>query len=161
MVFSSENPKVVVFEDVSPEFTMSPEPMGLEPMKKVMKKLAKYHALSFYMHHDSNGVANYVDGFFSEKMQEAIPMMQVSFNVLGDTVKSWGKEMEPISDKLIKLRPHFAEKLTRHFRVNPPGVGYNVLNHGDFHIKNLLFRYGQDGSVDAIRFVSEDKKFFN
>jgi Ecdysteroid kinase-like family len=45
------------------------------------------------------------------------------------------------------------ERGQRVFTAAPPG-GYNVLNHGDFFMRNMLFRE-MDGKVSDVRFVSK------
>lgn len=32
--------------------------------------------------------------------------------------------------------------------------GYNVLNHGDFHYKNMMVKQGGDKSIEDVLFVS-------
>lgn len=74
-----------------------------------------------------------------------------------EVLKTWGKEMEPIAEKLTALAPTLVTKLFKIYSANPAGQGYNVLCHGDFHLRNLLFKWADQEApeqcAEAIQFV--------
>lgn len=41
------------------------------------------------------------------------------------------------------------------FIPNKPGCGFNVLNHGDFHMRNILLKHDPEQRLKSIRFVSK------
>lgn len=56
-----------------------------------------------------------------------------------DELKTW-PGYEIYVEKFEKILKNFADLGKKHAEPNKAGEGYNVLNHGDFHIKNLMFK---------------------
>lgn len=133
---------------------MSEKPISFEHALKVFEKIAKFHAISLFMH-ENKGVsfAQFNEGFISKQFDGASIMLIESWTAFAHTIKEWGGEMEVIGEKLLKIIPTMYGKLGNLFQAN--NVGYNVLNHGDFHLKNILFRQGADNlqNWDLIRLV--------
>lgn len=134
-------------------------PVNFEKAQMIAKKLGKFHAMSFFLNeeHVAGAVTkSFTDGFFSEKLIGNWDFIYSNMEALIDLTRdgAWGDEMRQVAKKLVDLQPHFGEKMKQIYTVNPKGV--NILNHGDFHIRNLLFRYKEDESskFDAIQFVS-------
>lgn len=67
-----------------------------------------------------------------------------------DEVKTWDG-FETVHEKLEELFKKFEE---RGSKVYTPSVGYNVLNHGDFHYKNMAFKKDDIGKLSDVLFVS-------
>lgn len=156
MSFCSLKPNKIVFiDDLSPEYSIMKQPLNFETAAKVFTKIAKFHALSFYLHGNDNvSFAQYKEGFISDKIGPMIQMLQMMFGALGDIVKGWGGKMEVIGQKYKDLAPHLYDRLVKIFSA--PSSGFNVLNHGDFHIKNVIFKRkpGSEEDVEEIRLVS-------
>lgn len=133
---------------------MSEKPLDYESAIKVFEKIAKFHAISLFMH-DNKGVSleQFTEGFISKQFDGAAIMLIKSWTSFADTIKEWGSEMEVIGEKFLELIPTMYGKLGNLFQVNR--MGYNVLNHGDFHLKNILFRQGTENlhQLDPIRLV--------
>lgn len=134
-------------------------PVNFEKAQMIARKLGKFHALSFFLNKEHVAGADpssFKDGFFSEKLIGNWDFIYSNMEALIDLTRdgAWGDEMREVSKKLIDLKPHFAEKMKQIYTPDPKGV--NFLNHGDFHIRNLLFRYKEDDSskFDGIQFVS-------
>lgn len=130
-------------------------PVGFEKASLVAKKLGKFHALSWYLNYqqpEDNLLKSFRDGFFSEKLMKNWDFIITNMNALCELTQEWG--MDLVAEKLKALRPHFVEKLMKVYLPNPTGL--SILNHGDFHIRNLLFRYDQQdpSTYDAIYCVS-------
>lgn len=51
------------------------------------------------------------------------------------------------------FQKEFLGKALKTYTANPEGFGYNVLNHADFHVKNLLFKKNSEGGIDDFYFV--------
>lgn len=130
--------------------------VGFEQSKCIAAKLGKFHALSFYMDKEQpDGLCTtFKDGFFSAELTANWDFVDLNFNVLCEQIKNWGPEMILVADKMTAFKPVFIQKLQEIFL--PKAGGINVLNHGDHHIRNLLFRYDSNDSTkyDAIRCVS-------
>lgn len=154
MVFSCTDPNIIIFEDILPEkFEMIQTPLNKESLIMVMKKLGKFHALTYYMNDQHEEVENYKEGFVSGKLLANNTFLQDNFNAFADEIGLWRPKYTAVAEKLVKLKPTFVERLKPIYTVTKPGIGYNVLNHGDFHIKNMLFKKTENGSLDAVRFV--------
>lgn len=153
-------PKIIILEDITPdEFVMEKGPQSYDTVLKVLKKLAKFHALSFYMNdnHDEL-IANYTEGFMSERMKGNAAFVQQMMGLAIAVIKDWSKEMEQVAGRLAALMPTM---FSRMIKVYGPGTGYNVLNHGDFHLRNIMFKWmdGPEKSANDIRFVSGENNF--
>lgn len=143
--------KIVFINDLSPEFTMSDKPLDFAASAKVFEKIAKFHALSFFTNDDKSVCYDqYTDGFMSEAMRPMTGFLVQEFTSFAKTIKGWGGEMEEIAQKYFTLIPTVFDKVLNLFQANKNG--YNVLNHGDFHIKNILTRKEED-RVEDIRLV--------
>lgn len=154
-MFASLDPKIIVIKDLTPDqYAIIPDALEEENFALVLKKLGKFHGLSYYINGEHGGVDEYKDGFISRDKMNMMPMLQHTFNSVADGILAWGDKMVPIAEKLKAMQPHFAEKLFQIYTANSPSHGYKVLNHGDFHLKNLLFRSGDNPKVvEAIRLV--------
>lgn len=133
-------------------------PVELEKAEIIAKKLAKFHAHSYYLNSTGNPlVTTFKEGFFSEKIMQNWEFLNANTQVLIDLTKEWG--MEEVSQKLAALEPHLLTKLVNIYTPNYNGIA--VLNHGDFHIRNLLFQFGgSDGTtLEDVRFVSYTSKW--
>lgn len=69
-----------------------------------------------------------------------------------DVLKTWEgfDEYLPRLDKLIENIYKIGKAA---YAANKPGNGYNVLNHGDFHIRNLLVKINEKKRFESVRFV--------
>lgn len=154
MAYYSLDPyKIVFIEDISPEFTMSEQHLDFKTSVKVFEKIAKFHAISMYMHDQREPLEKYTEGFVSKQLAGTAGFIGQGLDSFADVIQGWGGEMEIAAKKLKSLVPNMYERLMKLFAVNKNGL--NVLNHGDFHIKNLLFRQQNSElkQVDPIRLV--------
>lgn len=148
LVYYSLKPhKVIVLKDISPEFVMHQRPLNLEESKLVFEKMATFHALSFSMGESHEPMKSYTHGFISNHLDGKSDFLVQNVMILAATLAEWGPEMEVAGKKLMALGPTIFEKLKTLYNKNPT-TGYNVLNHGDFHVKNILFR-NEAGSAIA------------
>ena len=80
----------------------------------------------------------------------------VTDTIFGDSIELFTEEVktwpgyEKYVPKLENLRRTFREKGIKTYSPNKAGFGYNVLNHGDFHIKNLMFQEDEDEGSEFI-----------
>lgn len=143
LLYHANNPApLIVLEDVSSKGFYNSHNYSIEYYWAIhaFKLLGKMHALSMILHQQNRELPEYKTGLFQ-------------FNLIGDGLFHMVQHMLPFIEKL-KTFPDFQEyvpklekiikdyntKLLRTFRVNPTDDGYNVLNHGDFHAKNIMFK---------------------
>lgn len=79
-------------------------------------------------------------------------MFSANFQYLADKIRTW-PGYETIADKLVAIKPKIMEKGVKSTTPNKPGEGYNVLNHGDFHSKNLLFKKDEQNNINEILLI--------
>lgn len=86
---------------------------------------------------------NLVEAFFSDAMR--------AFREVAATLDDF-KAYLPKIDNLIE---NFCEVGRRCYVKNAPGNGFNVLNHGDFHLRNLLGKFnGESQRLEKFQFVN-------
>lgn len=99
---------------------------------------------------------------FTESFMTAnIPNIDLTFleiavmpqlELLLDELRSW-----PDNDLVVKKFTQKKEKLVRQLKNVYAGKNdniYSVLNHNDFHFKNILFKY-DEGKVNALQLVKK------
>lgn len=77
-------------------------------------------------------------------------------NLFIDEVRTWSG-FEMITQKLEQTVEKFEELGKKIYETNNAGAfeGFNVLNHGDFHFNNMLFKKNDEGKISDVLFVSK------
>ncbi|XP_011197124.1 uncharacterized protein LOC105221674 [Zeugodacus cucurbitae] len=143
--FSLKAPSYIVFEDLAVE-GYSPINNGscsLAEIKLALKKLAKIHAISFQMAQtDRHELATFDKTYFNTIDISNFPMLRDGIKLM--------KELISDQPDLQKYLPHFEKaelflipKMLDLLNAprNGKRSGIQVLNHGDFHKKNLMVKY--------------------
>lgn len=84
--------------------------------------------------------------------------MYHNMNLFIDEVRTWSgyevitQKLEQTVEKFEELGAKIYEPNTGHFD------GFNVLNHGDFHFSNMLFKKNDEGKISDVLFVSKKLK---
>lgn len=152
--FSSLEPyKIVFVDDISPEFTSSEQQLDYEASVEIFEKIATFHALSYHLGEDHPPIKEYVFGFVSERVPGAEEFLKQSVRDFAETVGEWGGQFKVIAQKLMDIVPTIHKKCLASFKKDQV-TGFNVLNHGDYHIKNILFREHYPDATDKTRLVS-------
>ncbi|XP_059621224.1 uncharacterized protein LOC132264905 [Phlebotomus argentipes] len=154
MIYYSNNPEIIIIEDIAPKgFVMRHKPMNFENTKKVIEKLAKFHALSYYMYHDEKKeVDEFKYGLLGTHSMASMQFFVEGFMRATRCIKEW-PGYEEIAEKMEQLAPKLLQTARKAYRPNKPNEGFNVLNHGDFHIKNLLFLNDEDDAIQEVSFI--------
>lgn len=161
LIHFGQNPDILILQDLSVEkFYMQCMPIPSEKATIAAKKLGKFHGLSYYMagERSDDVVQSFKNGLFTERSCKELHFVEVRHGVLCELAREWG--LEAVAEKLVALKPHLMKKLVEIFQPNNKGFGVNVLNHGDFHIKNMLLscddqQQDNDRIFKDIRFVSK------
>uniref|UniRef100_A0A1L8DYM0 Putative ecdysteroid kinase n=1 Tax=Nyssomyia neivai TaxID=330878 RepID=A0A1L8DYM0_9DIPT len=142
LIYYSKEPVIIVFEDITQfGYEMHQGFLDFDNTAKIAKKLAKFHALSFYMH-DNKYVHNfdfpqYGGVMFTEKNIDNFDMFIGGIMQMCEEVKTW-EGFENIAEKLGNITKNSLKSLLNAYKPNPE-PGFNVLCHSDFHIKNMMF----------------------
>jgi hypothetical protein len=79
-------------------------------------------------------------------------MFNDSFDVVVDKLKTWD-DCEKFIEPLQNFKNSYLTKGKQSFTPNKGAFAFNVLNHGDFHGNNVLYKMKEDGSVEDVIFV--------
>ncbi|KAH8359985.1 hypothetical protein KR093_009930 [Drosophila rubida] len=142
---SLEPHQLIVFEDLVPQKydVIRKRPATIEEIKSAMGKLAKWQAVSFKLLKDNSGLFDKLQydlstmpNFLDHKiLTTGFPtFLEVLDNV--ESLRKYRKYFEPIKDVIIK---RWVE-IIREYRENRQEDAYYVLCHGDFHLKNMMFK---------------------
>ncbi|XP_059621218.1 uncharacterized protein LOC132264899 isoform X2 [Phlebotomus argentipes] len=161
LYYSRELP-IIIFEDITKQgYEMNQEFWDFDNTIKILKKLAKFHALSFYMNDNKYAhkmdFENYKPILITEK---SIDQMQTFVNGLSSLVEeidTW-PGFEDIARKLEGVIPTLLKAVLDIYKPNPE-PGFNVLCHGDFNLKNLMYKKnGKD--IDNMLFIDFQMSFW-
>ncbi|CAH1709563.1 unnamed protein product [Chironomus riparius] len=151
---TTEPTSIIILKDLTPDgytiFRNPPE--NIEDSKLFIKRLAQFHAASIYLA-ESNEVEvthfeysiykseNIVDHFFRDTIK-----------AFREVVEGW----DGYEDYLPKLE-HLIENIgasgVKSYTPNSKGCGFNVLNHGDFHLRNILIKPDAERRIENVSFV--------
>lgn len=149
-----------MFDDLTVEkYEVVNDPLNFEQLKMVVDKIAKYHALSLVLIERGHKELEEHKMVFPEEMKQMFGTMVTIALQLASYVKTWpgyedlGAKIESfcpkMADKMFKLLTH---DFTKYFRV---------LNHGDFHIRNLMFKRNSQGEPSEVIFLDFQMPNYN
>lgn len=85
-------------------------------------------------------------------------IMARNVKTLGVAVKTW-KGFERIGESLLTMQERLTRKILDAY-AKENTWGFNVLNHGDFHIRNLMFQKDEGGNLKKIMFLDFQMPMF-
>lgn len=143
LIHHSNDPhNILIFSDLAKEgFEVVRETVNYEKVVPIARKLGKFHALSFFIHAELKNdiVAGFSKGMFSAEDISDWQHITTTMEVLIDLLREWNQEK--IADKLKALNPHLLQRMVKLFQAQEKGLGFNVLNHGDLDIINMMFLF--------------------
>lgn len=150
LIYQTTKPcRIIVMEDLGAAgYHKITQPLeDFEDSKMVFQRLAKYHAASFFLIHEKKADFRRFN-FSIFHLDDPIvrgKFLLESIDAFTDVLESWG-DYEEYVKKIKIFRDNFIENGKRLYE--PDVDGYNVLNHGDFHIKNLLFKKDGENKIE-------------
>ncbi|XP_069675924.1 uncharacterized protein [Periplaneta americana] len=148
-------PDILVFEDLkSTGYKMADRREGLDipHCKMALKSLAVFHAMSMALHEkDPKCFMNFGEGFYREERRPILENHLVpGVQYLAAVVERW-PGYERFGEKIRRVAETAVDKIIE--IVKPRNGSLSVLNHGDFWVNNILFRYSDSGEVANVKFV--------
>ncbi|EDS41901.1 Juvenile hormone-inducible protein [Culex quinquefasciatus] len=138
LIYSAEKPlRMIVMEDLSPAgWAIADQVDTYEEAVPAIRALAKFHAASLVLNQGSFQAMT-LSNFANRTSDSLLSMFRPMFSSYIDTICSWD-DFKEIRPRLQEFKASFADQYKQVYTANPGPEGYNVLNHGDFHGKNLL-----------------------
>ncbi|XP_050324786.1 uncharacterized protein LOC126756032 [Bactrocera neohumeralis] len=146
---------VTLMEDLRPHGFKNAnrlEGFDMEHTKAALKKLAQWHAASAVRVETKGPYPNVVnDGVFNEAVLAMMEMMgELTMPIYMECVRTY-EGHEEYYDSLQRSHERFADELRPLLTIDPNE--FNVLNHGDFWINNVMFQYDDAGKLKETYFV--------
>ncbi|XP_043467579.1 uncharacterized protein LOC122501882 [Leptopilina heterotoma] len=144
------DPPLLVFDDLAPMgFRMANRQAGLDIDHSLMalRSLARFHACSIAVcEKEPKTKEIYNKGMFnSAHGPEMSQFFNSSVKALAKEMANWSEFDPEISEKLLKLSEVIYTKGIEACELKKDE--FHVINHGDFWVNNMLFRYDNHGKV--------------
>ncbi|KAF7997354.1 hypothetical protein HCN44_005631 [Aphidius gifuensis] len=151
------SPDVIIMEDlIESGFRLVDKRAGLDLQHSLfaIRNLAKFHASSVALvEKNPNCKKQYNKGFFyiTDELKEWKEFIDSTMKLFGKVVSSWPNLGQKYQDKLSKISDNLYNLIAKKTIVNENE--FNVINHGDFWINNMLFHYDNNNQVDGHIFL--------
>ncbi|EGI70193.1 hypothetical protein G5I_00951 [Acromyrmex echinatior] len=148
----NEHPTFLVIEDLMfLGFRMADRLSGLDLTHSVLalQGLARFHAASVAVCEKEPKQKEYSKGmFYHQHPPELQAFFVMGTKALADEIANW-PEVKKYSEKIAKLSDHIYQ--IAEDAVKTSKDDFKVINHGDCHLNNMLFKYDNDGKpIDQI-----------
>ncbi|KAL1390272.1 hypothetical protein pipiens_012470 [Culex pipiens pipiens] len=150
LLYSASDPHwVMVFSDLAVRgYTVKSGQMDLEESKMLYAKLARWHAASTYLA-DSLPVMKTLDkGLGNMDIKEFKPMWTSYIITLSEVCREW-PGYESYGDRLEQISEAIFDKLKNVYTLDE-STRYHVLNHGDLHAKNCMYKIVEGKTEDIL-----------
>uniref|UniRef100_A0A336M4W5 CSON009904 protein n=1 Tax=Culicoides sonorensis TaxID=179676 RepID=A0A336M4W5_CULSO len=151
---TSDPAPTIILEDISQDgFEMILKPPGYEGTLKIASMLAKFHATSMFLQKSGTNLTSFSEALLfgpvpnSDLVFVEAVIMPVLSQVL-DELKSW-PDNDVVVEKFEKTIPKFVNQLKAVYFGKNDQI-YSVLNHCDFHFKNIMVRNSSQGLIDDL-----------
>lgn len=126
-------------------------PVDFEESKKIVRRLAKFHAANVFIEDEKKEDYSEYNEFVFQNPIIADLIFGQGIGGFTDVAREW-EGYEKYIPQLERLKETYLDSFKRIYKKSDNG--YNVLNHGDFHIRNMLFTHSDAGAIDDMHFVS-------
>ncbi|XP_053693605.1 uncharacterized protein LOC128741668 [Sabethes cyaneus] len=152
LLYSAKEPKIVmVFEDISKRgYTMKNKLLDLNETKIAYGKLARWHAASLHLANTVPVIKSLNKGLASIAGPEFETMWETNIGMLAKVCQEW-PGYEHFSEKIDYLKNKIFKKIREIYQLKESTL-YNVLIHGDFHFKNMMYKI-VDGTTQDILLI--------
>lgn len=144
----------MIFEDLGQEnFILPTQPLDMKEMNPVIERIAKYHALSMVIAESdqSDLVTRFANYYDATKNRTIFESVMGQGKLLGSAVKNW-PGLENVGEKIESQIETLFEKFAACYQ-KPSRFGWDVLNHGDLHAFNFMFKRDSQGELMDIRML--------
>lgn len=156
---SLEPRKVIIFEDlcVLGYDTLRTRYLTEQELHMIYRKVAKLHAVSFMLgqSEDHEYVTKFDEGIFSNS---ALICMDLITGGIHKFIQLLSKheEFQIYLEKVKAMQPELmttCKSLYNAYKLDKSKKQIFVLNHGDFHMKNLMFKFNSENQAEDLIMV--------
>lgn len=153
LVYSQTKPFVLIFDDLTVEnYEVVLDPLDYDHIEIIVEKIAKYHALSKVIIEAGHVEFKSFNMVIREEMRPMFdPIVRVATHVCGIVKTSPGFEELAAKIETNYLPRLFESQMKTMSKDN--SKEFTVLNHGDFHIRNLMFKRSSTGELTDVLFL--------
>ncbi|XP_053671383.1 uncharacterized protein LOC128721635 [Anopheles nili] len=153
-VYAGDNPSpVIILEDLAPEGWQGHDLVeSFEQAKPITIAIARFHAASFYLSKQKTDFEGFQTDIFKQKHPTLDWMFGKNLKAFNDALRTW-EGCEAFVEPFERAYADYCDRLHDIYSCRTPGRLYNVLNHGDFHAKNLLHQFNDEGAIADSRFL--------
>lgn len=126
--------------------------------KMVYSKLAKLHAVSYMLAHteDHESVTNYRQGLLNISMPILKEMYKTGYSNFLKLLSTY-EEFHMYIDKVKAMQDDVEQACKDLYQAYTLTGGKNgdifVLNHGDFHLRNMMFKFDSSNKMEDVMFL--------
>lgn len=160
LIFQEFEPfPIIILEDAFPlgfNKIIPHPPEDFEVSKMIVKKLAKFHAANYYLQTEKKYDFTHLNNTYHS-------IDAVSEMLVGKTMKGLveflrdQEEFEEFIPALENFRDNHQKMTLKSYEANQGPFAFNVLNHADFHAKNVLWKLNKDEKIEDVCVVSRIK----
>ncbi|XP_011705747.1 PREDICTED: uncharacterized protein LOC105460949 [Wasmannia auropunctata] len=155
LYMQNEIPILLAIEDLGPlGFRMADCVSGLDLAHSIvaLRGLARFHAASVAVcEKEPKQKKMYTKGIFNNQNSSEVKDFFIKgTKALSEEIVNW-PEVKKYSEKISKLSDHIFQIGVDVAKLSEDE--FNVINHGDPHMKNMLFKYDNDGNPTDHMFV--------
>ncbi|KFB37119.1 AGAP003765-PA-like protein [Anopheles sinensis] len=149
-----ESPRpVIILEDLAPAGWKGHDLIeSFEEAKPVTIEIARFHAASFFLSKNKTDFEGFQTDLFKKKDAVLEWMFGKNLKAFVDALRTWDG-CEKFVAPFERATSDYCDRLHNIYSYQTPGRLYNVLNHGDFHSKNLLHQFNDENGIVATRFL--------
>lgn len=145
---------VIVYEDLYEKgYRMSKQRLNLDDTLFVTKKLAMWHALSYFLNDKKKlSFERFNRGLFNLQENSGLKFIRETLRIFIDVINEWD-DCKQYIPQLKNIYDKFLEHGEAIYKHKPEG--FNVLVHGDFHNNNFMFKVNSMEKMIEVLFVSK------
>ncbi|XP_058818073.1 uncharacterized protein LOC131681334 [Topomyia yanbarensis] len=142
------DPKHFVFEDLAQDgFKAANRKIGLDyrQLELLLEKVAKFHATTSFIYRQNKDIMKHHHyRNVNEEVHHFYTLFRNSMVVCAEMAETWPTTSPTIARKLYDLERTVISKACQVYTVDDSS--FNVLNHGDLWVNNVMYKYEESGS---------------
>uniref|UniRef100_A0A182P7B3 CHK kinase-like domain-containing protein n=1 Tax=Anopheles epiroticus TaxID=199890 RepID=A0A182P7B3_9DIPT len=153
-VHISEVPQpIIILEDLAPAGWKGHDLIeSFEEVKPIAIAIARFHAATFYLSKNKTDFEEFQTDLFQKKHPVLEWMFGNNLKAFTESLRTW-HGCEQYVEPFERSFADYCDRLHSIYSCKTAGRLYNVLNHGDFHAKNLLHQFNDEGGIVDSRFL--------